>query len=68
MLSLILAITIGFVLGILLMVFLVTGREEERLLERVERADSSSRPNIRVPDGTEEPVSQDSRGTPTGGG
>lgn len=69
--GLILAIMIGgFVLGILLMVFLVTSRGEERLLERLERAESSSRANIRVPDGMEEPVSQDTqdpRGNPTGG-
>jgi hypothetical protein len=64
--SLILAIVIGFVLGILLMVFLVTSRDEERLRERLERP-GSSRANIRVPDGMEKPVSQDSRGNPTGG-
>jgi hypothetical protein len=65
--SLILAIVIGFVLGILLMVFLVTSRDEERLRERLDRAESSSGANIRAPDGMEEPVSQDSRGNPTGG-
>ena len=39
--GLILALTIGFLLGILLMIFLITGREEEDLLDRVERAESS---------------------------
>ena len=34
--GIILALTIGFLLGILLMVILMAGREEENLLERVE--------------------------------
>ncbi len=38
---LIFALMLGFLLGILLMIFLVTGREEENLLERVEKAELS---------------------------
>lgn len=38
---LIFALMLGFLLGILLMIFLVTGREEENLLDRVEKAELS---------------------------
>jgi hypothetical protein len=48
--GLILALTIGFLLGILLMIFLITGREEQDLLDRVERAEAS---RVRVTQGIE---------------
>ncbi len=41
--GIILALTIGFLLGILLMVILLAGREEEKLLKRVEQAETSRR-------------------------
>lgn len=44
--GLILALIIGFLLGILLMIFLVAGREEQDLLDRVERTElSNGRPS-----------------------
>ena len=43
MVGLVIALTVGFLLGILLMILLVTGREEEELLERVEKAELSRR-------------------------
>jgi hypothetical protein len=39
----IIALTVGFLLGMLLMILLVSGREEEGLLERVEEAELSRR-------------------------
>ncbi len=52
--SLIIAVTIGFLLGILLMILLVTGREEEDLLDRVEKAESSTATSSREPEGATE--------------
>ena len=43
MTGIVLALTIGFLLGILLMVFLVAGQEEEKLLDRVEQVEASRR-------------------------
>jgi hypothetical protein len=44
--GLILALVIGFLLGILLMIFLVAGREEQELLDRVEKTElSNGRPS-----------------------
>jgi hypothetical protein len=57
--SLVLAITIGFVLGVLLMVLLVTGREEERLLEKLERVESSTRASAHGPEGEQEQAGRD---------
>ncbi len=56
--GLILALVIGFLLGVLLMIFLVAGREEEDLLDRVEKAESSK---VRLPRGSDsesEPASE----------
>lgn len=39
--GIVIALTIGFLLGILLMVLLVSGQEEEKLLERVEQVETS---------------------------
>jgi hypothetical protein len=39
--GILLALTIGFLLGILLMVLLAGGQEEEKLLERIETVESS---------------------------
>ena len=39
--GIIVALTIGFLLGILLMVLLVGGQEEEKLVERVEKVEAS---------------------------
>ena len=50
--SLIVAVTIGFLLGILLMIFLMAGREEEDLLDRLEAAESS---RVMSPRGSEGP-------------
>ncbi len=52
--SLIIAVTIGFLLGILLMIFLVAGREEENLLDRVEKAEASGKTSAREPEGAAE--------------
>jgi hypothetical protein len=52
--SLILALTVGFLLGILLMILLVAGREEEDLLERVERTESSKAASAQKPESPEE--------------
>ena len=41
--GIVVALTIGFLPGILLMVLLVGGREEERLVERVERVEDAKR-------------------------
>ena len=41
--GIIVALTIGFLLGILLMVLLVGGRQEEKLVERVERVEDAKR-------------------------
>ncbi len=41
--GIVLALTIGFLLGVLLMVILAAGREDENLLDRVERGESSRR-------------------------
>ena len=41
MVGLAVALTVGFVLGILLMILLVAGREEEALVDRLEKAESS---------------------------
>jgi hypothetical protein len=48
--SLIVAVTVGFLLGILLMVFLVAGREEEALVDRLEQAESSKATSPREPE------------------
>lgn len=40
MISIILALAVGFLLGILLMVLLVSGREEEKLVDRIEREEA----------------------------
>lgn len=52
--SLIVAVTVGFLLGILLMIFLVAGREEEALLDRLEQAESSKATSPREPEGARE--------------
>ena len=41
--AIVVALTIGFLLGILLMVLLVGGREEEKLVERVEQVEDAKR-------------------------
>lgn len=41
--GIIVALTIGFLLGILLMVLLVGGQEEEKLVERVEQVEDAKR-------------------------
>ncbi len=41
MIGIVLALVIGFLLGILLMVLLAAGQEEEKLLERVEQVEAS---------------------------
>jgi len=41
--GIVVALTIGFLLGILLMVLLVGGQEEEKLVERVEQVENSRR-------------------------
>jgi len=48
--GIVLALTIGFLLGILLMVFLVAGQEEEKLLDRVEQVEASRRLHAGAPD------------------
>jgi hypothetical protein len=52
--SLIITVTVGFLLGILLMFFLVAGRDEEDLEDRVEKAESSGATSSRRPDGAKE--------------
>ena len=54
---LIVAVTVGFLLGVLLMILLVTGREEEDLLDRLE-ASESSRGAPRNPEVVSEPVAE----------
>ena len=41
--GIVVALTIGFLLGILLMVLLVGGQEEEKLVERVEQVEDAKR-------------------------
>mgnify|MGYP001616589460 CR=1 FL=1 len=41
--GIVVALTIGFLLGILLMVLLVSGQEEEKLVERVEQVEDAKR-------------------------
>lgn len=48
--GLILALIVGFLLGVLLMIFLVAGREEEDLLDRVEKAEFSRARQSRASD------------------
>lgn len=47
--GILLALTIGFLLGILLMVFLVAGREEDNLLDRVERVEAARKLSAGAP-------------------
>ena len=56
MIGLILAMIVGFLLGVLLMIFLVAGREEEELLNRVERAERSRGGTTRGSNSEQEPV------------
>ena len=56
--GLILAAVIGFLLGVLLMIFLITGREEEDLLDRVEKTGLSGVRLGRASDSETEPVSK----------
>ncbi len=41
--GIVVALTIGFLLGVLLMVLLVGGQEEEKLVERVEQVEDAKR-------------------------
>jgi hypothetical protein len=54
--GLIVAGIVGFLLGVLLMVFLVAGREEEELLNRVEKAERSRERTSRESKSAQEPV------------
>ncbi len=54
--GLIVAGIVGFLLGVLLMVFLVAGREEEELLNRVEKAELSKEGPPRISERGQEPV------------
>ena len=56
--GIVVALTIGFLLGILLMVLLVGGQEEERLVERVEQVGASRRPSAHGSDQPTESVKQ----------
>mgnify|MGYP001617011085 CR=1 FL=1 len=56
MIGLVLALTVGFLLGILLMILLVTGREEEKLLDQVEQAESARGVSPVGPDGAGKPA------------
>ncbi len=56
--GLILALFIGFLLGVLLMIFLVAGREEEDLLDRVEKAEFSRARLSRASDDEREHASE----------
>ncbi len=38
--TILVALAVGFLLGVLLMVFLVSGRKEEELVDRVERKEA----------------------------
>ena len=58
MTGIVLALTIGFLLGILLMVFLVAGQEDEKLLERVEQVENSRRVPTNGPEQRVEGVKQ----------
>ena len=64
--SLILAAIVGFVLGILLMIFLTAGREEEKLLERIERVEALRR-DPQVPQGGTDVAASKSGGGDTEG-
>jgi hypothetical protein len=57
--QLLIALTIGFILGILLMIFLVMGREEEELVQRVEEDESSRRGSSRVSGRVKDPGGQE---------
>jgi hypothetical protein len=57
--GLILASIVGFLLGVLLMIFLITGREEEELLNRVEKVELSRMGLPRESGGGQEPVSKE---------
>ncbi len=56
MIGLILAMIVGFLLGVLLMILLVAGREEEELLNRVEKAERSREGTTRGSNSEQEPV------------
>ena len=56
--GIVVALTIGFLLGILLMVFLVAGQEEEKLVERVEQVENSRRLPAYEPEQAAESVKQ----------
>jgi len=56
--GIVVALTIGFLLGILLMVLLVAGQEEEKLVERVEQVEGSRRLPASGPDQPAESVKQ----------
>lgn len=56
--GIVLALTIGFLLGILLMVILTAGREEENLLDRIERVETSRKLPVDGPEHRIEGVKQ----------
>ena len=56
MIGLILAMIVGFLLGVLLMIFLVAGREEEDVLNQVERAERPREGTTRGSNSEQEPV------------
>ena len=64
MVGLLLGGCIGFLLGILLMIFLVSGREEEELLDRVERAEFRRASSPRASDTEGESVFRNGKGAP----
>ncbi len=56
--GIVVALTIGFLLGILLMVLLASGQEEEKLLERVEQVETSRNLRTNGPEHQTESVQQ----------
>ena len=61
MIGLILAMIVGFLLGVLLVIFLVAGREEEELLNRVEKTERAGEGTTQGSNSEQEPVTN-SRG------
>ena len=63
--GIVVALTIGFLLGILLVVLLVGGQEEEKLVERVEQVENSRRLPANEPEQASESAKQVQGGTRT---
>lgn len=56
--GIVVALTIGFLLGILLMILLVSGRDEEKLVGRIEEVEASRRLPVNEPEQAPESVKQ----------